>query len=166
MLPPMPTAPLSVTADPIDAAAILRLVEESEPAGRFGAMVSFVGTVRRENVGRQVAYLEYEAYEALALKALGLIAAEVAGHWPDVRLAVQHRVGHLDPGEASIAIAAASPHRSEAFQACRYTIERVKQIVPIWKREVFDGGEAWVEGATADPDDAAAREAAYRSACG
>ena len=90
----------------------------------------------------------------------------MAGQWPAVRLAIQHRTGRLAPGEASIVIAAASPHRAEAFQACRYAIERVKQIVPIWKREVYAGGEAWVEGATADPSDEAARQAAYRSACG
>ena len=162
----MPTAPLSLTASPIEAAAVVRMAEGDAPDGRFGAIATFVGTVRRENVGRQVAYLEYEAYEPLAVKALGLIAGEVAGQWPTVRLAVQHRTGRLEPGEASLVIAAASPHRAEAFQACRYTIERVKQILPVWKREVFAGGEAWVEGATADPSDEAARQAAYRCACG
>lgn len=162
----MPTAPLSLTASPIETAAVVRLAEGDAPDGRFGAIATFVGRVRRENAGRQVACLEYEAYEPLAVKALGLIAGEVAGHWPAVRLAVRHRVGRLEPGEASIVIAAASPHRADAFRACRYTIERVKQIVPIWKREVFEGGAAWVEGATADPSDGAARDAAYRMACG
>ena len=86
-------------------------------AGRpIGAVATFVGTVRRENLGRQVAYLEYEAYEPLAVKALGLIAGEVAGHWPAVRLAVHHRTGRLEIGEASIVIAAASPHRADAFR--------------------------------------------------
>jgi len=162
----MPSAPLSLTARPIDVAAVVRLAEGEAPDGRFGAVASFVGTVRRANAGRQVAYLEYEAYESLALKALGAIAAEVEGYWPGVALAVQHRTGRVEPGEASIVIAAASAHRAAAFEACRYTIERVKQVVPIWKREVFEGGEAWIEGATADPSDLAAREAAYRSACG
>ena len=162
----MPPAPLSLTASPIETAAVVRMAEGEAPDGRFGAIATFVGTVRRENVGRQVAYLEYEAYEPLAVKALSLIADEVAGHWPAVRLAVQHRTGRLEPGEASVVIAAASPHRAEAFQACRYTIERVKQILPVWKREVFAGGEAWVEGAIADPSDEAARQAAYRCACG
>jgi MoaE-MoaD fusion protein len=161
----MPTAPLSLTASPIETAAVVRLAEGEAPDGRFGAIATFVGTVRRQNAGREVAYLEYEAYEPLAAKALGLIAGEVTGHWPTVRLAIQHRTGRLEPGEASIVIAAASPHRAEAFQACRYVIERVKQIVPIWKREVFDGGDAWVEGATADPSDETARQAAYRCAC-
>jgi molybdopterin synthase catalytic subunit len=78
---------------------------------------------------------------------------------------MHHRTGRLEIGDASIIIAAASPHRADAFAACRYAIERVKQIVPIWKREHFDGGEVWLEGAVADPDDAAAREQARRVAC-
>jgi molybdopterin synthase catalytic subunit len=82
-----------------------------------------------------------------------------------VHLAIHHRLGRLEVGEASVAIAAASPHRAEAFAACRYAIERVKQIAPIWKHEFFDGGDVWIEGATADPDDEAARLDAYRRAC-
>ena len=85
--------------------------------------------------------------------------------WPGIRLALHHRVGRLEIGEASVAIAAASAHRADAFGACRYTIERVKQIAPIWKREFFEGGDVWIEGATADPDDAGAREVAERAAC-
>jgi len=162
----MPTTLLTLTADPIDMASVVRLVEAGEPAGRFGAVTSFLGTVRGENQGRRVVELEYEAYELLAIKAFEIISGEVAQHWPTIRLAVQHRIGRVRIGEASIVIAAAAPHRAEAFKACRYVIERVKQIAPIWKREVFEGGEAWVEGATADPTDAAAREAAYGRACG
>ena len=82
-----------------------------------------------------------------------------------MRLAVHHRTGRLELGEASIVIAAASAHRGEAFAACRYTIERVKQIVPIWKHEFFEGGEVWIEGATANPEDEAARLEAVRRAC-
>jgi molybdopterin synthase catalytic subunit len=78
---------------------------------------------------------------------------------------MHHRIGRLEIGQASIVIAAASAHRADAFAATRYAIERVKQIVPIWKREHFDGGDIWLEGATADPDDEAAREKAYRIAC-
>jgi molybdopterin synthase catalytic subunit len=80
-------------------------------------------------------------------------------------LALHHRTGRIELGEASVIIVAVSPHRAAAFAACRYAIERVKQIVPIWKREHFEGGDVWLEGATADPDDAAAREAAYKTAC-
>ncbi len=161
----MPEALLSVTSEPLDLAAMVRLVDGGGPSGRHGSVVTFVGLVRGENLGRRVTELHYEAYEPLAVKAFGIIAAESADAWPGVRLAIRHRVGRLAVGEASIAIAAASPHRAEAFQACRYAIERVKQIAPIWKREVFEGGEAWIEGATADPSDAAAREAACRRAC-
>jgi molybdopterin synthase catalytic subunit len=109
--------------------------------------------------------LEYEAYEALARRAFERIAAEVGERWPGVTLALHHRLGRLEIGEASVAIAAASAHRADAFAACRYTIERVKQIAPIWKREFFEGGDVWIEGATADPDDARARAEAERVAC-
>jgi len=130
-----------------------------------GAVVTFAGLVRDHNQGRRVQFLEYEAYEPLAVRALQRIVDEVQGLWPSARVATHHRIGRLEIGEASIVIAAASPHRADAFAACRYTIERVKQIVPIWKHEHFEGGDVWLEGATADPEDVAARERAYRIAC-
>ena len=89
--------------------------------------------------------------------------ARSGGALAAARLAIHHRTGRLAIGDASVAIAAASPHRADAFAACRYAIERVKQIAPIWKHEHFEGGEVWIEGATADPDDEAAREAALRA---
>jgi molybdopterin synthase catalytic subunit len=101
----------------------------------------------------------------LALRALSRIIEEARDLWPDARLAVHHRIGRLEIGEASVAIVAASPHRGDAFSACRYAIERVKQIVPIWKHEHFEGGDVWLEGATADPEDQAAKQNAYRIAC-
>jgi molybdopterin synthase catalytic subunit len=134
-------------------------------SGRDGAVVTFLGLARDHNKGRLVRYLEYEAYEPLALKAFERIAGEANGRWPGARLALHHRVGRLEPGEASVAIAAASAHRRDAYAACRYAIERVKQIAPIWKREFFDGGDVWIEGATADPGDEAARAEAERVAC-
>ena len=121
--------------------------------------------VRDRNQGRTVSFLEYEAYEPLAVKALARIVDEAREAWPSARLAVHHRIGRLELGEASIIIVAASPHRAAAFAACRYTIERVKQIVPIWKHEHFEGGDVWLEGATADPTDEQARQEAYRIAC-
>jgi len=136
-----------------------------EARGTDGAVATFLGLVRNRNLGRSVRYLEYEAYEPLARRSFDRIAAEVGVRWPGVRLALHHRVGRLEIGEASVAIAAASAHRADAFAACRYTIERVKQIAPIWKREFFEGGDIWIEGATADPDDARAREVAERAAC-
>jgi molybdopterin synthase catalytic subunit len=101
----------------------------------------------------------------LAVRTIERILQEARDAWPSARLGLHHRIGRLEPGDASVVIAAASPHRADAFAATRYAIERVKQIVPIWKREHFDGGEVWLEGATADPEDAGARDKAYRIAC-
>jgi len=157
----MPVPQVAVTSEPLESDALAALVE----AKGDGAVVTFAGLVRDHNQGRHVQFLEYEAYEPLAVRALQRIVDEARELWPGARIAVHHRLGRLDIGEASIVIAAASAHRRDAFAACRYTIERVKQIVPIWKREHFDGGEVWLEGATADPDDQAAREKAYRTAC-
>lgn len=151
----------AVTTEPLDLSALLGTLS----AGGSGAIATFVGLVRDHNQGRRVQYLVYEAYEPLAERALGRIVHEARDHWPSVSLTLQHRIGRLDIGEASVAIAAASPHRADAFAACRYAIERVKQIVPIWKHEYFEGGDVWIEGATADPDDTGAREAAMRTAC-
>jgi molybdopterin synthase catalytic subunit len=136
-----------------------------EGAGTDGAVVTFLGLVRNHHAGRRVRYLEYEAYEPLALKAFEQIASEVERRWAGVRLALHHRTGRLEIGEASIAIVTMSPHRADAYAANRYTIERVKQIAPIWKREFFDGGDVWIEGATANPTDEDARAEAERAAC-
>jgi molybdopterin synthase catalytic subunit len=133
--------------------------------GPVGAVASFVGLVRGRNLDRDVLFLEYEAYEPLALKAFSRIDEEVRQAWPSAIVGVHHRVGRLDVGDASIVIAAASAHRADAFAASRYVIERVKQIAPIWKREHFAGGQVWIEGATADPDDRSARDEARRRAC-
>jgi molybdopterin synthase catalytic subunit len=133
--------------------------------GRDGAVVTFLGLVRNHNLGRSVRYLEYEAYEPLALNAFERIAAEIAERWPSARLALHHRIGRIEVGEASVAIATRSPHRGDAYASCRYAIERIKQIAPIWKREFFEGGDVWIEGATADPDDQRARAEAERVAC-
>lgn len=141
------------------------LVQALEPAAADGAVVTFLGLVRDHNGGRQVRHLEYEAYEPLALKVFARIADEARERWPAARLALHHRVGRLEVGEASVAIAVASAHRADAYAACRYAIERVKQIAPIWKREFFEGGDVWIEGATADPEDAQARAEAERVAC-
>ena len=130
-----------------------------------GAVVTFLGLVRDHNQGRRVTHLIYEAYDALAIKALDRIVTEAAEQWPSVRLAIHHRTGRLEIGEASVVIAAASAHRADAFAASRYAIERIKQIVPIWKHEYFEGGDTWIEGATADPDNEEARAHARKLAC-
>ena len=151
----------AITAEPLDAAALVRALDITG----IGAVTTFVGLVRDHNLGRRVLRLEYEAYEPLALRGLELIVQEAAEHWPDVRLAIHHRIGRIGIGEASVAIAAASPHRADGFAAARYAIERIKQIVPIWKHEYFEGGDVWIEGATADPDNVEAREKAMKIAC-
>jgi molybdopterin synthase catalytic subunit len=154
---------VAVTPERLELQALMDEVAKSASAD--GAITSFVGLVRDHNQGRRVSFLEYEAYEPLAVRALNLIIEEARAAWPSARLGVHHRTGRLEIGEASIIIAAASPHRGEAFAACRYMIERVKQIVPIWKHEHFEGGDVWLEGATANPDDEAARDQARRIAC-
>ncbi len=153
------TAPLAL--EPLIAA----VTDRGDATGSDGAVTTFLGLVRNHNVGRKVHHLEYEAYEPLAVRAFERISTEIQATWPDVKLALHHRIGRIEIGGASVAIAAASPHRGHAFSACRYAIERVKQIAPIWKREFFEGGDVWIEGATADPDDAAARAEAERVAC-
>jgi len=150
-----------ICSAPLDAAQVGGLVATDE----CGAVSSFVGLVRNHNAGRRVLWLDYEAYEPLARKAFEQIDAEATARWPSTRLAIHHRIGRLDVGEASVVIAAASPHRLEAFAASRYAIERIKQIAPIWKHEHFEGGEVWIEGATADPEDEAARRVALERAC-
>ena len=160
----MSAARFAVTSDVLSLDALIEYVV-SQHAGPVGAVTSFLGLVRAENVGRVVTYLDYEAYEPLAVKAFGRIADEIAELWPGASIGVHHRVGRVDIAEASIAIVAVSAHRADAFAACRYVIERVKQIAPIWKHEHFDGGDVWIEGATADPDNADAREKAMRIAC-
>ena len=162
----MPVSRFVVSSRPLRLDDVVRALDSrGAPSGTAGAVTSFLGLVRCENLGKRVLRLEYESYEPLAVKAFERIAAEALERWPQARLAVHHRLGTLEVGEASVAIAAASPHRAEAFAACRYAIERVKQIAPIWKHEFFEGGHVWIEGALADPDDSAAREDAYRRAC-
>jgi molybdopterin synthase catalytic subunit len=150
-----------VTPEPLDPVAIASIVSAPE----CGAVASFVGLVRDHNAGRRVLWIDYEAYDALAVKAFERIAGEASARWPSVRLAIHHRTGRLAIGDASVVMAAASVHRADAFAACRYAIERVKQIAPVWKHEHFEGGDVWIEGATADPDDEAAQQVAFERAC-
>jgi MoaE-MoaD fusion protein len=153
----MPDSRFRVTSAALDVSAVSAIVSSAD----CGAVAAFVGLVRNENGGRRVLWLEYEAYEPLAVKSFARIDEEAGERWPSIALAIHHRVGRLEIGEASVVIAAASPHRAEAFAACRYAIERIKQIAPIWKHEHFEGGEIWIEGATADPMDEDARRMAF-----
>jgi molybdopterin synthase catalytic subunit len=158
---------LAVTRAPLSIDALSAAVESSirSRGEGCGALASFLGVVRSTHQGRAVRYLEYEAFDALAVRVFERIRDEAHAHWTDAQLAIVHRVGRLEIGEASVAIVAAAAHRAEAFAVCRYAIERVKQIAPVWKHEFFEDGEAWVEGAVADPEDADARERARTIAC-
>lgn len=130
-----------LTASPIDLPALLL---ESRPSD--GALCLFLGVVRNENDGLPTTSIQYEAYGPMAEAEMARIADALARDFPTVRIRMQHRVGLLSVGEASVAIAAVSPHRAEAFAACRAAIDRVKATVPIWKKEFHpDGSSGWVD---------------------
>ncbi len=131
---------IELTDRPIPVDRLLR--EVADP--RAGAVVLFLGVVRDNARGRRVKHLTYEAYEALARRQCEQIAGAIHERWPVTRVAIVHRTGRLEIGEASVAIAVSAPHRAEAFEAGRFAIDTLKQTVPIWKKEVWEGGEAWV----------------------
>jgi molybdopterin synthase catalytic subunit len=112
----------------------------------IGAISLFLGTVRDVNAGRRVRFLEYEAYAGMAEREMERIAAEAIARFGVTRVTIVHRVGRLEIGETSVAIAVAAPHRAAAMDACRFVIDTLKASVPIWKREHFEGGEVWIEG--------------------
>ena len=113
-----------------------------------GAIVTFLGTTRNHNDGREVTRLEYEAYPEMAVSELRKIGAAAKSRWPIHAIAIVHRIGVVPVGEASVAIAVSSAHRVAAFEACHFAIDRLKQVVPIWKKEHFDGGEVWIGSQT------------------
>jgi molybdopterin synthase catalytic subunit len=131
---------------PIDVAALAAGVRGDGD----GAVSLFVGTVRDVNAGRRVLLLEYEAYAPMAEQEMERIAAEAIAGYGVTRVAIVHRVGRVAIGEASVVIAVAAPHRAAAMDACGFVINTLKRSVPIWKREHFDGGEVWIEGAAED----------------
>jgi len=139
-IPPVSGGSFRVTDEEIRLQELIDEVRDEEA----GAMVTFLGTVRRHSRGREVQHLEYEAYPEMAERKLEEIGQEMQERW-GVRVAIVQRVGHLEVGEASVAIAVAAPHRREAFEAARYAIDRLKEIVPIWKKEFYEGGEEWIE---------------------
>lgn len=148
--------PVSGGAEPPRFAITTEPLSGDEIAARVtnphsGATVVFVGTVREWTNGRQTIHLEYEAYPEMAVEQLRVIGREIEERWPGAQVAIVHRVGKLEVTEPSVVIAVATPHRPEAFEACRYAIERLKQIVPIWKKEVWADGEEWV-GSQTGPD--------------
>jgi molybdopterin synthase catalytic subunit len=128
--------------EPIDMPALIRQVRAPED----GAVVTFDGCVRNHSHGRSTLYLEYEAYEPMALAKIREIGAQIHSQFPIDRVAIAHRLGRLEIGETSVFIAISSPHRAAAFDACRFAIDTLKRTVPIWKKEYFADGAVWADG--------------------
>ena len=131
---------IHLTADPLSIDRCRAFVMTPEA----GAEAYFVGTVRNATSGKEVQYLDFEAYAPMAVKEMKKIAEQAMAQWPILRVAVHHRSGHLDIGEIPVIIAVSSAHRDIAFKACQYCIDTLKETVPIWKKEVFEDGEQWV----------------------
>ncbi len=133
---------IEISETPIDVGAVTAAV--SHPGA--GAVVSFLGTVRDHDDAGRVVALEYEAYPEMAVSQFQQIVREVSERWEVKRVAIVHRVGRLEVGEVAVAIAVSAAHRAEAFDACRYVIDRTKEIVPIWKKELYPHGSKWKQG--------------------
>lgn len=131
-----------ITREPLDPAPLVASVRRDES----GAVALFYGVVRNENMGRNVRYLEYDAYPEMAIKKMKEVAAEVQAKFPITGIGILHRVGRLEIGETSLLVAVSSGHRAEAFDACHFAVDRIKQIVPVWKKEVWEDGSEWIEG--------------------
>lgn len=132
---------IGLTHDRIDYHALTEQVRRND----CGAVVTFLGTVREMTDGRATTALDYEAYPSMAKKKMAAIEQETRSRWPVGELVMVHRLGHLELGEVSVAVAVSCPHRVQAFEACRYAIDRLKEMVPIWKKENWaDGSTEWV----------------------
>lgn len=131
---------IKITPKPID---IQKVIDTASSLGA-GAVNVFIGTVRSTAHGKNVVWLEYEAYEAMAVSEIRKIIEEASHRWPLLGWAVSHRIGTLKPGEVSVAIAVSSPHRKDSFEACQFIIDALKEKAPIWKKEIFEDGEEWV----------------------
>jgi molybdopterin synthase catalytic subunit/molybdopterin converting factor small subunit len=140
LIPPVSGGSFRLTEEPIDLAAVVAEVEDE----RAGAIATFVGTVRAESRGRQVVRLEYEAYEGMAEEIMTNLAAELQARYDLCAVAITHRTGTCEIGEASVAIAVSAAHRQAALDACRDAIDTLKETVPLWKKEVYEGGEEWI----------------------
>jgi molybdopterin synthase catalytic subunit len=136
-----------VTEQPINLQELVRSVTDPEA----GAIATFIGTTRNNNEGRKVIALNYEAYPEMAEKELARLGAEANKKWNICRMAIVHRVGPVQITEPSVIIAVSAAHREDAFAACRFAIEEIKKTVPIWKKEVYEGGEVWIGTQTGHP---------------
>ena len=139
---------IELTYEPLSPARCMDAVR----APGSGGIVVFTGCVRDFSEGQTVHKLEYEAYEPMAMQALEQVVEEVRSRWPINRIAVQHRLGELAVGEDAVVVAVACPHRGEAFEACRYAIDRLKEVVPLWKKEHGENGQAWVGSVATSTD--------------
>jgi MoaE-MoaD fusion protein len=140
LIPPVSGGAFRLTGDPIDLDAVVSEVADE----RAGAIATFLGTTRIESRGRTVVHLEYEAYEGMAEKVMAEIAEALAGRYDLCKVAITHRVGQVGIGETSVAIAVSAPHREHALAACKEAIDTLKVDVPLWKKEVYEGGEEWI----------------------
>lgn len=131
---------IKITEKPIDVQKVI----DTASSLAAGAVNVFIGTVRNNANGKNVVWLEYEAYETMAVNEIRKIIDDASHRWPLLGWAVSHRIGTLKPGEVSVAVAVSSPHRRESFEACQYIIDNLKAKAPIWKKEVFEDGEEWV----------------------
>jgi molybdopterin synthase catalytic subunit len=141
---------IKIVRHPIDLQEVLRWVQVPEA----GAVDVFIGTTRDHSDGKKVISLEYEAYEPMALKEMEKIQKEAAARWSIQKVAIVHRIGRVEIGEASVVVAVAAAHRNETFSACRFVIDMLKKNVPIWKKELFEDGEVWVGFQSDRPSDA------------
>lgn len=141
---------VEVTREEIDTDALTK----SAGADTSGAVVTFLGTVRQDRDGKRLVSLDYDAYPEMAARKMEQVREEIMDRWPADEVSISHRFGPMKVGEVSVAIAISCPHRVEAFEACRYAIDRIKEIVPIWKKEVYEDGSQWVEelGAKSEED--------------
>ena len=140
VIPPVSGGAFRVTGEPLSLDAVVSEVADQ----RAGAVATFTGTVRRQSRGREVTRLEYEAYAEMAEDVMARLAAELIDRYELCKIAIHHRVGALEIGEASVVIAVSAPHRQDALAACKDAIDRLKETVPLWKKEVYEGGEEWI----------------------
>jgi len=129
-----------ISKEPINTQAVIDKVVQREA----GAITTFIGTVRELTHGKKTLYLIYEAYESMAVKKLEQIGQEIVEKWPGTKVAITHRVGKLDITDIAVVIAVSTPHRADSYEANRYAIERIKEIVPIWKKEHWEDGQEWI----------------------
>ena len=140
LIPPVSGGAFRLSAEPLELPAVVREVATEDA----GAVATFTGTVRRHSRGRTVLHLEYEAYEGMAEQVMERIAGDLSRRYDVCAIAIHHRVGRVEVGEESVVVAVSAPHRADALAACKDAIDTLKETVPLWKKEVYEGGEEWI----------------------